>query len=87
MKRTHQPERCLSGAQQAVNSMAVTVGGIYLATQSVVVTVAGTAASTLLTAWALWLAQCRNQVLTAEETRNSRHRMTPTNLRKGFSRH
>jgi hypothetical protein len=57
VNRTRQPERRSGAAQQAVNSTAVTVGGIYLATHSVIVTVVGTAASTLLTAWALWLAR------------------------------
>jgi Flp pilus assembly protein TadB len=70
MNRTHGYESSSTGAQQAINSMAVTVGGIYLATHSVTVTVVGTTAATLLTAWTLWLRQRQNLGLTDTDTRN-----------------
>jgi hypothetical protein len=53
MKRTQGPEPGVTGTQQAINSLAVTVGGIYLATHSVIVTVIAATASTLLTACSL----------------------------------
>jgi hypothetical protein len=69
MKRTraHGTEPSVVGTQQAINSLAVTVGGIYLATHSVTVTVVGATASTLLTGWTLWLAEQRNQALASDE--------------------
>jgi hypothetical protein len=55
MQRTGRSEPSVTGTQQAINSLTVTVGGVYLATHSVTVTIVGTAASTLLIAWRLWL--------------------------------
>lgn len=51
------PERGTRTAQRAFNTTTVTVGGLYLATHSVVVTITGTAAASLLTCWTLWLAR------------------------------
>jgi hypothetical protein len=61
MKRSHGAGPTITATQQAINSTAVTTGGIYLATHCVVVAVAGTIVSTLLTAWALWLVHRRTR--------------------------
>jgi hypothetical protein len=55
MQRIGRSEPSAAGTQQAINSLIVTVGGVYLATHSVTVTIVGTVASTLLIAWRLWL--------------------------------
>jgi hypothetical protein len=80
MKRTHGAEPIMTNAQQAINAIAVTVGGIYLATHSVIVTVVAMIASTLLTAWALWLARRRDQLPAgdAQESETIRARRTDT---------
>jgi hypothetical protein len=59
MRRTDRSEPSLTGTQQAINSVAATAVGVYLITHSIVVTVTGLAASTLLTAWRLWLTHRR----------------------------
>ena len=53
MQTPHQSEADLT--QWTFNNAAVTVGGLYLATHSVVVTLIGTAAVTLLIGWTAWL--------------------------------
>jgi uncharacterized membrane protein YdfJ with MMPL/SSD domain len=86
MKRTHGSEPSVTETQQAINSMAVTVSAIHIATHSVVVTVFVTAGCTLLTAWAWWAAHRQNQCLTAGEARAPRNRANPTSLDTGGSR-
>lgn len=51
--KTSAPETV--AAQRIFNTATVTVGGLYLATHSVTVTAIGTAASTIVECWAIWL--------------------------------
>ena len=44
-----------AAVQRIFNIATVTVGGLYLATHSVTVTTIGTAASTIVTCWSIWL--------------------------------
>jgi hypothetical protein len=70
VERTQGSEPDITSTQQVINATAVTVGGIYLTTHSVSVTIVGAAASTLLNVWALWLAHRRNQaVLTGAQVK------------------
>jgi hypothetical protein len=59
MKRTGGSELSSTGCQQAINSIAVTAGGLYVATHSVTATILGTTASTGVIAWRLWLTHRR----------------------------
>ena len=67
--RRHQrrPAHDLAAAKAAFNTATVTVGGLYLTTHSVVVTLIGTTASTMLTCWAMWLSYNRNRTLDDRE--------------------
>ena len=53
--RTRQPEADPTLAQKGFNTVTLAVGGLYLATHSVIVTLIGTAAAGLLACWALWV--------------------------------
>jgi hypothetical protein len=65
MQTTHRSSRDLGAAKATFNAATVSIGGLYLATQSVAATLIGTAASTALTCWVMWLAHNRNRVLTS----------------------
>lgn len=67
MRRTLGPVREVAVARTTFNMAAVTVGGLYLATHSVPVTIIGTLAATALTGWAMWLPRSRNKTLTDGE--------------------
>ena len=45
----------LIAAQRTFNSATVTVGGLFIATHSIVVTVTGTVAGMALCGWSMWL--------------------------------
>jgi hypothetical protein len=45
--------------QHIFNTATVTVGGLYLSTHSVVVTITGTIAATALTGWSIWVSSRR----------------------------
>jgi hypothetical protein len=77
VKGTRESEPSVAGITQAINSMAVTVSGVYLATHSVIVTALVTGSSTLLTAWAWWELRRRNQAHIAGEARGPRSRADP----------
>lgn len=71
MTSAHSHKRDIGTAQRTFNTVTVTVGSLYLASRSVTVTLIGTAAASLLTCWALWLAR-------REHTTNDRERQLPT---------
>jgi hypothetical protein len=56
------PERVSSGPGTLFNTATITVGGLYLATHSVAVTLMGTTAATTLTCWVSWLAHRRSKI-------------------------
>jgi hypothetical protein len=62
--KQHRPERECGVAAVTFNTAIVAVGGLYLATHSVTVTLIGTAASTALTCWAIRLPGSRHQART-----------------------
>jgi hypothetical protein len=57
MRVPHRPglDLVTARAPKIFNTAAVAVGGLYLATHSVVVTLIGAGASTVLAWWAIWL--------------------------------
>ena len=55
--KTSAPET--AAVQRIFNTATVTVGGLYLTTHSVTVTAIGTAASTIVECWSIWLNQGR----------------------------
>jgi hypothetical protein len=59
MKQARRPEPSLTTAQRTFHTVVVAVGGLYIATHSVVVTAIGTIAATALACWAPWLVQHR----------------------------
>lgn len=61
------PAHDLTAAKAACNTVTVTVGGLYLATHSVMATLVGTTASTVLTCWAMWSPYSRKQTLADRE--------------------
>src|SRR5262245_37256693 len=63
MPTTRRPARDLNAARTIFNTAPVSVGGLYLTTHSVAVTLIGTAAATALTGWTLWLPYKRNRAL------------------------
>jgi hypothetical protein len=69
--RTRQSGLDLTVVQRGFNTVTVTVGGLYLATRSVIVTIIGTAAASLLTCWALWLVQRRGRTDEGRESQSS----------------
>jgi hypothetical protein len=66
MRTAHRSELDLTANQKVFNTVTVTVGGLYLATHSVLVTLIGTAAAGLLTGWTTWLSHRRNRVLATQ---------------------
>jgi membrane protein implicated in regulation of membrane protease activity len=71
--RTRQSELDLTVTQRGFKTMTVTIAGLYLATQSVTVTIVGTAAASVLTCWALWLAQQRRRTEASQKSQRPRH--------------
>jgi hypothetical protein len=71
MPRASRLEQDFSTAQRTFNTVTSTVGGLYLATHSVIVTLAGAAAGSLLTCWALWLAHRREEVSAGQKSLSS----------------
>ena len=67
MPTTRRSARDLVAARTLFSTATATVGGLYLATHSVAVTVIGTTASTALTCWAMWLPYKRNRALASRE--------------------
>jgi hypothetical protein len=61
MPNARQPHQDLTIARTIFNTATVTVGGLYLATNSVTVTVIGTAAAAVVTGWTIWLAHSRKR--------------------------
>jgi hypothetical protein len=59
MPRRQHPERNLRAAEHVFNTATAAVGGLYLATHSIIATIAGTAAATALGGWHLWLSHRR----------------------------
>jgi hypothetical protein len=57
MRTEHRVNPELVTATRAFNTVTITVGGLYLATHSIVVTITGTAAASLFGCWTLWLAR------------------------------
>lgn len=57
MQTSHRSEIDL--AEKIFNTATVTVGGLYLATHAVIVTLIATAAASLLTGWTMWLSHRR----------------------------
>jgi len=60
MQTTQRSEVDLTTPQNIFNTATITVGGLYLATHSVAVTLIGAGAASLLTCWTLWLSHKRN---------------------------
>jgi hypothetical protein len=70
MQIAHRPQRDLAGARAIFSSATITVGGLYLSTHSIIVTVIGTLAATALACWAMWLPRGEDRTLTnTEESR------------------
>jgi hypothetical protein len=63
MPRGQRTEPDLPAVKQVFNTATVAVGGLYLATHSVIVTLIGAMTGCLLTCWALWLAHRREQMV------------------------
>jgi hypothetical protein len=61
MPNACQSHQDLTTARTIFNTATVTVGGLYLATNSVTVTVIGTVAAAVVTGWAIWLAHSRKR--------------------------
>jgi hypothetical protein len=55
MQTAHHPQRDLAAARSIFSSASITVGGLYLTTHSIAVTLVGTTAATALTYWTLRL--------------------------------
>ena len=67
MQTTRRSGVDLTTPQKTFNTATITVGGLYLATHSVAVTLIGTAAASLLTCWILWLSHKREAHLPNQE--------------------
>ena len=63
MQMAHRPQRDLSAARAFFSSATITVGGLYLTTHSIAVTLIGTTAATALACWALWLPHGQDRAL------------------------
>jgi hypothetical protein len=64
MPSEHGLARNFSAAQQTFNTVTITVGSLYLATHSIVVTIMGKVAASALCGWRIWLALCREPAVT-----------------------
>jgi hypothetical protein len=62
MQAAHRPQRDLAAARSIFSSATITVGGLYLTTHSIAVTLIGTTAATALACWALWLPRGQDRV-------------------------
>lgn len=60
MRTTYGPELDLMATRKIFDTAVVTVSGLYLATHSVLVTLIGTVAASLVTSWTMWLSHRRN---------------------------
>lgn len=63
MSRGRRAERNLTVAQQMFNTATAAVGGLYLGTHSVVVTITGSTAAAVVTCLAVWLEHWRRQAI------------------------
>ena len=75
MRRTRRPGLSFDAAQHAFQSAAITVSGLYIATNSVAATMIGTTAATVMAVCTAWL--FRNQLESPV-----RHSRQPSSLRR-----
>lgn len=67
MRTTHHSGHDLAIAGRVFNMAITAVGGLYLATHSIVVTMAGAATACLLACWVLWSAYQRDRNIACSE--------------------